>query len=264
MSAITLWMALAVAQPAPEPAPSQPLSKGQAIDVTEAAALGMPRLHEPFVDCQCVGMTWSAGNADPLVLELPKDTIGSIRHDVLDGPHELRLVLASGDELLLEQAPCQFVALATVKYSAVLGIPALTVDAAGEAVVDACGPPIIDIESIGSMRKRAMAAELVRIDDRKRARMELVSAKGEPQVVLGVRSTLDAAVMGAGQCFGRAPVPPNTRVDVTVLTRGGGSRFKARPIGVDAVDQCFDELASQLPFPTGKAKVRVAYVRAAE
>ncbi len=264
MSAIAFWVALALAQPAPERAPSQPLSHGQVVSVQEAAALGMPRLHEPFVDCQCVGMTWSTNKPEPLVLELPRDAIASIRHDVLDGPHELRLVLASGDEVLLEQAPCQFVALAITKYSAVLGIPGDTVDAAGEAVVDACGPPIIDVESIVSMRERAMAAEKVRIDDRRRARVELVSARGEPQVVLGVRSTLDAAVMGAGQCFGRAPVLPNTRVAVTVHTRGDDSRFKARSIGVDAVDQCFDDLASQLPFPSGKAKVRVAYVRTAE
>ncbi len=264
MSMIPLWAALAMAQPAP-PSPSTPLSRGQMVTFQEASALGMPRLHEPFKDCNCVGMTWSpSGTLEPLVLELPRAELSAIRHDVLDGPHELTLVLASGEEMMLEQAPCRYVEQAVIKYAGVLDLPSATLDAAGKEVVQACGPPIVDVESMTAMRERAMAAEQVRIDDRRRARMELVSAKGEPQVVLGVRSTLNEAVMGAGECFGRAPVPRDTRVDVKVSTRGSDVRFKASAIGVDAVDQCFDELAGKVAFPIGKAKVRVAYVRAEE
>jgi hypothetical protein len=253
-----------MAQTAPDEGSSHPLSRGQRVDMAEALALGMPRLHEPFTDCQCVGMTWAVGAGEPLVLEIPRADITAVRHDVLDGPHELRLVLASGEEMLLEQAPCRYVALAAAKYSSVLGIPEETVDVDGALIEDPCGPPIVDIESMESMRKRAMAAEQSRLDDRQRARMELVSAKGEPQVVLGVRSSLNAAVMGAGQCFGRAPVAPETRVDVKVSTRGSEVRFKTRPIGVEAVDRCFDELGDQVALPAGKAKVHVAYVRAGE
>ena len=264
MSTIPLWVALAMAQPAP-PAQPSPLSRGQLVTLQEASALGMPRLHEPFKDCNCVGMTWSpSGSVEPLVLELPRAELMAIRHDVLDGPHELTLVLASGDEMMLEQAPCRYVELAASKYACVLDLPSSTLDAAGQEVEGACGGPIVDVESMRAMRERAMAAEQVRIDDRRRARMELVSAKGEPQVVLGVRSTLNEAVMGAGECFGKAPVPQDTRVDVKVSTRGSDVRFKASSIGVDAVDQCFDALAGKVAFPVGKSRVRVAYVRAEE
>ncbi len=238
----------------------------KAVTLEEAMALGMPRLHEPFFDCQCVGMTWSGPDGLALVHELPKASIASVRHDVLDGPHELRLVLTSGEELLLEQAPCRFVEVGVSKYSGVLQVPGLTVDGDGAEVTEACGPRAVDVqlEQMERMHERAMAAEQTRVGDRKRARMELVSAKGEQQVVLGVRSSLGEAVMGAGQCFGRAPVPAETRVDVRVSTKGDASRFKATPIGVEPVDQCFVELGESVAFPVGKAKVRVAYVRSSE
>ena len=118
----------------------------------------------------------------------------------------------------------------------------------------------MDVDAMSNIRERAIAAEQVRIDDRKRASVELLSVKGDPQVVLGVRSSLSAAVMGAGQCFGRAPVPAETRVPVTVSTKGATSKFRAGSVGIEAVDECFEELAEKVSLPAGKSKVRIAYV----
>ena len=260
MTSLALLVALASAR---DPDGGAPLGAGEAVSLQEALALGMPRLHEPFADCQCVGMTWSGAEGKALIHELPREAIASVRHDVLDGPDELRLVLTSGEELLLEQAPCRYVARGVIKYSGILGVPGLTVDAEGAEVVEACGPPVVDVEAMREAHEQAMAAEQERIDDRKRARMELISVKGDPQVVLGVRSSLHDAVMGAGQCFGKAPVPADTRVAVKVTTKGTGARYKASSIGVEPVDRCFAELGDKVMFPAGKAKVKIAYVRTA-
>ena len=248
---LSIFLALSFAQ---EPA---------AITLEQAVGLGMPRLHEPFSDCGCVAMTWQV-NGEPVVVEVPREEIALVRHRVIDGPHELSIHTKGGIDVLLEQAPCPFVYQGIAKYAYVLEVPSETVDALGAAVEPSCGEMFQEVKDWEDMRARARAAEAAAAaaaaQPVKTAALELISAKGDDAAVLGVRTSLSAARVTAGECWNRADVAADARVVVTVATKSGSpARVKTGRVGDAVVDSCFEELARNVRLPQGNAKVRVAY-----
>jgi len=224
-----------------------------AIDVAGARSLGMPRLHEPFEDCECVAMTWDSARG-PLTLEVPLDDISRIEHTTGDGPHEVALVVSDGTRLPLEEAPCVFAEQASAKYQTVLGID---VQVVGDRAADGstCGDAFEDLRQWSEEVNRLQRSSVHYIsnDDLQLASLTVVSSKGNDGEVATVKRTLAASRSRAARCWADA----EDAGSVVMVSKGGA--LKARRSGDAGVDACMSELAASTTMPAGTAKVKVVF-----
>lgn len=232
-----------------------------AVDAEAATGLGMPRLHEPFVDCQCVGMTWETATGT-VTLEVPVAEVARLERVVADGPHELALVTAAGHRIVLEEAPCVYAASIGTRYTDVLGLPVTVVDDQGAEVVGACADGLAEVrewsERMAKLEKDAV--HYMTTADLGVAELEVLSSKGEEGLLTSARRALAATRTSAGRCLGRVEEgvePP--AIQVTVKGSAAATRVKARPTGAPEVDACMDDLVGAMALPSGKMKLKAVY-----
>jgi len=222
------------------------------IDAQSAQSLGMPRLHEPFTDCDCVAMTWDTENG-PLTLEVPRDQVDHLEHAVTDGPNKLALVTTEGARIQLEEAPCVFAERAGRRYVEVLG---LSVELVGTPLADdsTCGDTFQDLRAWNDevIRLQHEGIKYVQSSDLKLASLKVLSSKGAETDVATVRRTLAATRGRAASCW-----TEGSGASVVVMAKGGALRAKRS--GDAGVDACISEMVSATSIPAGKAKVKVVY-----
>ena len=240
---------------------SRALAATTPIDVVTASQLGMPRLHDPFSDCQCVGMTWDDGG-ETLTLEVPVADIVGLERVVVEGGHDVSLVLVSGERLLLEQAPCVFAEQMSQKYATVLALQTTVVGAEGEQVDATCGDVLEGVRqwSAEVQRQQREAVHYLSTEDIPLASLQVLSSKGEEGAVTGARRALAAARTRAASCWTGDASAASESVQLTVKGSGGARpKVKAKAVGVAALDRCFDEIASAVSIPAGKIKIKAVY-----
>jgi len=225
-----------------------------AIDAASAESLGMPRLHEPFTDCNCVAMTWDSSKG-PLTLEVGRDQVDHLEHDVseVEAPNRLTLVTTAGQRIPLEEAPCVFAERAADKYTTVLDIP---VEIVGEQAADGstCGDTFQDLREWSDEVTRRQHENLHYIEssDLQLASLKVLSSKGAAPEIAGVKRALAASRSRAASCWGEAS-------EATVVVKAKGGALHAKRTGDATVDACFLEMVSATAIPAGKVKVKAIF-----
>ena len=232
------------------------------IDVDTALTLGLPTVHDPYKECDCIRLGWD-GEGEGFSLELPSANVSHFEHRVLvDQPHEMVLVLNAGQQLVLEQAPCPYVQSGIDKYQLVLRTERRLLDAAGEPLADACGDIFQSVRDWDDeqRRRRENSVHVVSTDDVALSRLSVKSTKGDEADVTLVRRALAASRTTAARCWTESATS-ESQVAWTVSSKPGQRpKVKAVPSGDAEVDACFDQLAAAIPFPpVGKTKIKVAF-----
>jgi hypothetical protein len=232
-----------------------------AVDVDAAVELGLPRLHDAFRDCQCVGMTWDADGSD-YVLDLPAHDIARLERVEGEFQHTVAVVLHDERRIVLEEAPCVYAQQALEKYRDVLGVPVVVVTADGEEGEPTCGD-VLGALRVWSEEARRLDHQNVRYmstDDIPVASLQVLQKKGDATTVTGATRALAATRTRAASCWSGDAADSDATVQLTVKGSGGGApRVKARHVGVQSIDRCFDELASAVAIPAGKVKVKAVF-----
>jgi hypothetical protein len=220
----------------------------QDLTLEQARTRGVPDRHTALRDCDCVELVWNedAGTARYVVEHA---ALREVRHDRgADGRHDLSFLLAGGDELLIERAPCAVTTPMASDYSVAFGVPL-----AGSAVEGACADTLGPLRSYLTPRFEALGVPdygpLATLTASTRAgRLELPPSWAAERPMLG-------------RCFGRTGEVVPGRVVVVGRLGGDGhlTRLRIEEVGpAEVIDGCvLERLGGVVGDPGRPQRVRV-------